>query len=477
MEKQRTILWVLFAAMVFLTWTKWQEDNKPVASVELPTAETANQSLTNDVALPPTSPVAGDTDALPGLTSSDDAVQQPARPAVVISDERVFIETDVLRLQISKTGGTLVSAELKQYPKNKDQPDLPVSLLSADLSEPYLLISGLVDSARSGPTHLTALTTDADSYALKDSSDSIEIPFRWSANGVNVEKVYRLQRGLYNIDVEYRVRNDSSEPWRALSYMQIRKLHNPPERSMFNVDSYSFNGPVIYDGEKYEKLDPEDFADEPVDSKITGGWIASIEHHFLTAAVPPAADEYAYDATFKNGIATVRANGPTTVVAPGAEAVITEAFFVGPKLQGQLEATAPGLPLTVDYGILAILAQPLFWLLQQVHKLLGNWGWTIICVTFLIKLAFYKLTETSGRSMAKMRKLQPRLKALQERYKDDRPALSQNMMELYKREKVNPAAGCLPMLGCSKVLRCVRHHLYCGLPTYLRVIPTSFCRY
>ena len=446
MEKQRTILWVLFAAMVFLTWTKWQEDNKPVASVAPPTVEPANQSLTNEVALPPAPQVAGGTKTLPALMPNDDAAQQPASTAAVISDERVTIETDVLRLQISKTGGTLLSAELKEYPKNKDQPDLPVTLLNADISDPYLLISGLVDSSRSGPTHLAVLSTDADSYILKDSSDNIEIPFRWSANGVNVEKIYRLQRGLYNIDVEYRVRNNSSEPWRALSYMQIRKLHNPPERSMFNVDSYSFNGPVIYDGDKYEKLDPEDFEDEPVDSNITGGWIASIEHHFLTAAIPPAADEYTYDATFKNGIATVRANGPTTVVAPGAEAVITEAFFVGPKLQDQLEATAPGLSLTVDYGILAILAQPLFWLLQQVHKILGNWGWTIICVTFLIKLAFYKLTETSGRSMAKMRKLQPRLKALQERYKDDRPALSQNMMELYKREKVNPAAGCLPML-------------------------------
>jgi len=179
---------------------------------------------------------------------------------------------------------------------------------------------------------------------------------------------------------------------------------------------------------------------------VTGGWIASIQHHFLSAAVPPTEESFNYDSKVSNGKLTLRGTGPTISVAPGETKTVNAEFFVGPKLQEQLDETAPGLALTVDYGILAILAQPLFWLLQQVHDAVGNWGWSIIIVTFMIKLAFYKLTEASGRSMAKMRKLQPRLKALQERYKDDRQALSQHMMDLYKREKVNPAAGCLPML-------------------------------
>jgi len=150
--------------------------------------------------------------------------------------------------------------------------------------------------------------------------------------------------------------------------------------------------------------------------------------------------------TLTDNIVNIKAEGPVITVEPGEEALLEETLYVGPKLQTQLEKLAPGLALTVDYGRLALLAKPLFWLLQQVHDVVGNWGWAIIIVTFLIKLAFYKLTEASGKSMAKMRKLQPRLKALQERYKDDRAALSQHMMDLYKREKVNPAAGCLPMI-------------------------------
>jgi YidC/Oxa1 family membrane protein insertase len=203
---------------------------------------------------------------------------------------------------------------------------------------------------------------------------------------------------------------------------------------------------VVSDGTKYEKIDPEELEETPVNQKLAGGWFAYIQHHFLLAAVPAPDAEYSYTGSFVDGIVNVRSDGPVISVEPGEEALLAENFFLGPKLQTQLEELAPGLPLTADYGVLAILAQPLFWLLQQVHDFVGNWGWAIIIVTFLIKLTFYKLTEASGRSMAKMRKLQPRLQALQERYKDDRPALSQQMMDLYKREKVNPAAGCLPMI-------------------------------
>jgi YidC/Oxa1 family membrane protein insertase len=218
------------------------------------------------------------------------------------------------------------------------------------------------------------------------------------------------------------------------------------ERSMFNVDSYSFTGPVVYDGKKYDKLDVEDLEDEPLQATFTAGWLAAIQHHFLVAAVPPADEEQSYQGNFDGRYYLITALGPVTTIPPGGEARFDAQLFIGPKLQDQLSDVADGLALTVDYGVLAILAQPLFWLLQQIHEFVGNWGWSIIMVTFLIKLVFYKLTEASGRSMARMRKLQPRLKALQERYKDDRKASSQAMMDLYKREKVNPAAGCLPML-------------------------------
>ena len=330
---------------------------------------------------------------------------------------------------------------------SKENPDIPVQLLSNKPGEEYVLASGLVDGNRNGPTHLTLLNSAGTVYTLSDGQDEVRVPLSWSDGaGLSVEKIYHFRRGRYDIGVEYRVTNNSTQPWRGLSYIQLRQDYQPVERSMFNVDTYSFVGPVIYDGEKYEKIDPDDMEDEPVDLSVAGGWIAAIEHHFLTAAVPPADEVYTYDGKFVGGKITLRGTGPALTIAPGETRIIESKLFVGPKLQNQLEETAPGLALTVDYGMLTILAQPLFWLLGKVHDLIGNWGWSIILVTFLIKLVFYKLTEASGRSMAKMRKLQPRLKALQERYKDDRQALSQQMMELYKREKVNPAAGCLPML-------------------------------
>src|SRR5690606_35000216 len=190
----------------------------------------------------------------------------------------------------------------------------------------------------------------------------------------------------------------------------------------------------------------DDLRREPLTQSVMGGWIAGIQHHFLAAIVPPPEPLVRYQAAARAEDFVLNAVTPVAALGPGAAEQFDFRLFVGPKLQDQLAATAPGLELTVDYGVLTILAQPLFWMLSQIERFVGNWGWAIIIATFIIKLAFYKLTAMSGRSMAKMRRLSPRMKALQERYKDDRQALGQAMMELYKREKVNPAAGCLPIL-------------------------------
>jgi YidC/Oxa1 family membrane protein insertase len=216
---------------------------------------------------------------------------------------------------------------------------------------------------------------------------------------------------------------------------------------MFDVDTYSFDGPVIYDGEKSTKLKHKDLIkDGPYEVSATAGWVAEIQHHFLIAIVPQPQGMYDYAVYAEGNIATTRLIGRVRSVEPGDEQSFRTTMFIGPKLQRQLAEIAPSLKLTVDYGWLTIISEPLFWLLSKVHSLVQNWGLAIIFVTILIKLAFFKLTQASGRSMAKMRKIQPRMKALQERYKDDRQQLSQAMMELYKREKVNPAAGCLPIL-------------------------------
>jgi YidC/Oxa1 family membrane protein insertase len=216
---------------------------------------------------------------------------------------------------------------------------------------------------------------------------------------------------------------------------------------MFDVDSYSFEGPVIFDGEKSQKLDRDDLlSDGPMSQTASRGWIASIQHHFLNAVEPVSEQPYRYNIAVQDNVAVSSLIAAPVTVAAGGKHAFETTLFIGPKLQDQLEQISPQLKLTVDYGWLTILSQPLFWLLSKVYSFVGNWGLAIIFVTILIKLAFYKLTEASGRSMAKMREIQPRMKALQDRYKDDRQQLSQAMMDLYKREKVNPAAGCLPIL-------------------------------
>jgi YidC/Oxa1 family membrane protein insertase len=443
MDNLRLILWVLTVGLIWATIQAWQLEHRPAAPVQQ--SATAPPSAT---AIPPP-PVAP---ALPGSdAAAAGAVAASAAASPVVSEAAapiIRVRTDVLDAEIDARDGDLRQVRLPGYPVHKDQPDVPVELLSPDPKKLFLFHTGL-RAAQGSPeaNHTSVMQARQTSYELAPGADELLVTLTWEAPGqAAVDKTYRFRRGRYDIDLEYKIRNRGAAPYTVASYLQIQRLHAPPERSYFDVDSYSFTGPVVYDGGKYEKLDIDELATQPLSQRLTKGWIASIQHHFLAAAVPPADQEFGYEGAVSQGVYTLSAVGPAITTAPGGESTVTAKLFVGPKLQAQLEETAKGLDLTVDYGVLALLAQPLFWLLQEIHKIVGNWGWAIIIATFIIKLAFYKLTEASGRSMARMRKLQPRLAALQERYKDDRQKLSEALMDLYKREKINPAAGCLPML-------------------------------
>ena len=218
---------------------------------------------------------------------------------------------------------------------------------------------------------------------------------------------------------------------------------------MFDVETYSFDGGIIYNGDSYEKLDSEDLAKNPYNQTHNSGWAANIKHHFLVALIPPANEPFRFEANHKTETRLDKLSAislETRTVFPKGKATVGTQFFIGPKLQNELRKTREGLELSVDYGMLSFLAAPLFWLLDNIHKYVGNWGLSIILVTLLIKIVFFRLTENSGKSMAKMKELAPRIKAIQDRYKDDKQAQSKATMELYQREKVNPLAGCLPML-------------------------------
>ena len=447
MDNQRLLVWAAFGLLAFMTYQAWQQDYGPQSqrTVSAP-APDAGEAPGNDDGLPVLPAGDADTPALPRVDAAPGSSDTPATDAV--SAGRIIrVSTDVLELQISTVGGLIRQAALLKYPVAKDLPDTLVELLSTDELRFGSMQSGLIADAGEGePYFNAALTAQASAYEL-NGDDEIVVPLTWdNGNGIRVEKRLRFTRGSYRIDIEHRVINDSDADWRAAEYTVLKRRSAVHERSMFDVDTYSFEGPVVYDGNKSEKMDHDDLLEGPFQINASGGWAAGIRHHFLSAIIPVEPTEHRYDVTLKNGVSSASVFGPATTIRAGAEHSFNTVLFVGPKLQAQLEDIAPSLKLTVDYGLLTLLSNPLFWLLSKVFGLVGNWGVAIIMVTILIKAAFYKLTEKSGRSMAKMREIQPRMKALQDRYKDDKPQLSQAMMELYKREKVNPAAGCLPIL-------------------------------
>jgi YidC/Oxa1 family membrane protein insertase len=447
MDNQRLFIWAFFVMMGWITYQTWVKDYapRPTQPVAEQTAETTGPLSVNESGddMPEISDAPAGAEAMPAAPGdTQDVATAPTAPTISVT-------TDVFNIQISTQGGTLQGATLSKYPVEKDRPDEPVRLLDTAGRTYGLIESGVraADGAAEA-THLEVFTAPRSSYELGD-ADELVVPLTWTdASGLKVEKRYRFTRGGYAIGLEQTVTNETATEWRGAEYVRIKRRSQEVERSMFNVDSYSFDGPIIYDGDKSEKLKRDDLLDDGrYGYTAQQGWFGSIEHHFLRAVVPTPGVDYKFDVAVVGDVATSSAIRRSLVsVAPGDSQTFTTTLFVGPKLQQQLEEIDESLKLTVDYGWLTIISQPLFWLLSVVYGFVANWGVAIIVVTFLIKLAFYKLTESSGRSMAKMRNLQPRMKALQDRYKDDRQALSQAMMDLYKREKVNPAAGCLPIL-------------------------------
>jgi YidC/Oxa1 family membrane protein insertase len=443
-DNLRIFLWVSLLMLLWLTAQAWQQMFAPPPDIAAPSAAAPVAE-----SVPGTTTTA--TPALPSLPAADASGPSAPKAVAAGADEAlapIRVRTDVLDLEIDPRGGNPRRARLLTYPVNKDQPDTPVELLRPD-ADAFFALQGGLRAAEGQPeaNHLATFTSDAAEYTLPKGGDELIVPLRWTgANGVTVTRSYIFRRGSFAVGVTQSVTNGSPTPYQAAEYLQIQRVHAPPEQSMFDVETYSFTGPVTYNGEKYTKHDVDDLGETPFTQQVKAGWLAGIQHHFLVGAVPPAPEDWTYQGAFAGGRYTLSAIGPVRAIAPGETAEFTSRLFIGPKLQEQLKATAPGLELTVDYGTLTLLAQPLFWVLEKIHDFVGNWGVAIIICTLLIKLLFYKLSETSGRSMAGMRKLQPRMKALQERYKDDRQAMSTALMDLYKKEKINPAAGCLPML-------------------------------
>ncbi len=455
MDNLRLILWFGLAVLLWLNYTAYTQDHR-AAPAPAPQSATAPQQAPRkgpqpapQEGTPQAGTSGGGQPSAAGSTpaSTPNAIAPFAAPAAPTAPIRV--RTDVLDVLIDTHGGDIVRANLPEYPVDKNQPDIPVTLLDYKADDLWILQSGMErvgDEAE--PDDRANYRASATEYTLAPGEDKLVVRLDWIGGGsrVGASKVYTFTRGSYAVGLDLKLDNDSAQPWQVTAYTQMVRRHNQVKRHIGNIETYSYRGAVVYNGDHYKKLKLEDLQKTPVAETISGGWFAGIEHHFVAAVVPPLGEKIRYEATAMGDDWAVGARTPVSTVAPGEQKDFHYALFVGPKLQNQLAATGPDLQLTVDYGVLGVLARPLFWLLAHVEAVTGNWGWAIILVTMFIKAVFYKLTETSGRSMAKMRRLAPRIKAVQERFKDDRQAQSQAMMELYRKEKVNPAAGCLPMI-------------------------------
>ena len=445
-EQIRTALIIALCVVSFLIWDAWQRDYgpkpPPPPSTEQPASDAAPTGATSPSVDVPQAPQTSQSEATAASAPSttDDTGDSAG-------SRKIRVTTDVLDVEIDTRGGTIGRVALRTYPISHDTPDEPFLLLDdADPKNYFIAQSGLT-GPRSAPNHHAQFEADAASYELVDGMDVIEVPLRWrSEDGVEVTRTYRFARDHYVVDVVVDVVNRGHESWNGALYGQLQR--GEPESSGGLFRTYTYTGGILSGPEKpYEKVDFSDMASQDVDRQVTGGWVAMIQHYFAAAWVPDAeADNHYYSKSLPHGRFAIGVVSPNRTVSPGDSSRYSFSFYVGPKIQERMQDVAPHLERTVDYGWLWLIAEPLFWLLSWIHGFVANWGWAIIILTILIKLAFFQLSATSYKSMARMRKLQPRITALRERYSADKQRMNQAMMELYREEKINPLGGCLPIL-------------------------------
>lgn len=428
MDNQRLILFLVFSFSILMLWDGWERQHAPQT---LPVAQVQGQTKPQDI---PSGSKAGQ----PAV------VAQEPESGSVGHGEKLRVKTDLFEVEIDTLGGDIRHLELLHHKATEDKTKNFVLLDDKQRLHLYIAQSGLIGSGL--PNHKTMFTGKADTYALADGSDSLEVKLSWQdAAGLRVDKVYTFHRGSYVTDVRYDIHNNSGASVEPSAYFQLVQSSESVDSSLMMP---TFTGAAYFtETEKYKKISFDDMKKSNLSKNSSDGWIGLVQHYFVSAWLPKvgAAREY-YTKQLGDDLFSVGTVQPVGVIAPGASGTIGTRLFAGPQEQTRLKEVAPGLEYAVDYGWLTIIATPLFWLLSTIQKLVHNWGLAIILLTVLIKAAFYPLSAASYKSMAHMKKVAPRLQQIKERYGDDREKLHQAMMELYKTEKINPMGGCLPIL-------------------------------
>lgn len=431
MDTRRLILVMIFTFSSFLLWESWQKYNQP-------------KPPANATATMPAGSAAPQPSAVLQAGGSAGALAPVVAPASV-SAATFTVETDLVKANISPLGGDIVELDLLKYSQH-DNSEKTFALF--DAKHQYMAQSGLIGEGL--PTHRTQFRLVDGPLKLADGADELKVRLEATApNGANVAKILTFKRGSYLIDVVWEIDNKSDKPLTTHAYYQLQRDAVAPEGETAMVST--FTGPAVYtDAEKYQKVSFDDIAAGKAKFAKTAdnGWLAMVQHYFVSALVPKDKTPHEYYMRKVDG-ANVYQTGvivPLAEIAPGTKGESSIGLYAGPQEQATLKQLAPGLDLVVDYGWLTVVAAPIFWALQAIYKLVGNWGWAIVVLTIILKLIFFPLSAASYKSMAKMRILTPRLMQLKERYADDKQRLNQEMMKLYQTEKVNPLGGCLPIL-------------------------------
>ena len=445
MDIKRTILIVALANVAYVLVLKWNQDYGQAA---LPTQHTAASNAAP--ALPDTVPAGSNNGASADVPSAN-AESSPAELApVAVSKDLIRVKTDVLDLAIDPNGGDIAQLMLPKYPRRQDHPDIPFQLFDNGGERTYLAQSGLtgVNGPDARPSGRPLYAADQKTYQLADGQDQMVVDLKFSDNGVNYIKRFSFKRGEYDLTVTYLIDNQSAQPWTGNLFAQLKRDASSDPSSSTATGTATYLGAALWtSSEPYKKVSMKDIDKGNLKENVTGGWVAWLQHYFVTAWIPNKSENNIVQTRKDSqGNYIIGFTGPALNVAAGAKGETSTMLYAGPKIQDKLKELSPGLELTVDYGILWFIAQPIFWLLQHIHSLLGNWGWSIIVLTMLIKLLFFPLSAASYKSMARMRAVAPKLAALKEQHGDDRQKMSQAMMELYKKEKINPLGGCLPIL-------------------------------
>ncbi len=465
MDIKRTVLILGLAVISYALVMQWNNDYGDAAAHPV----TVSQAAGNDL------PVADNPPVVDDLPVANDGNHNPAALAEVIdtsaSSTLIRVETDVLKLAIDPVGGDIVELELTRYPKRSSQPDVPFQLFSNNSEHLYVAQSGLI--GRQGPDARSSgrplYASAQQQYVLQPGQDSLDVDLQFSENGVGYTKRFTFHRGLnekcnardieqrkknctneqaYQIGLSYLIDNQSESAWRGNLFAQLKRDGSGDPSSTTATGTATYLGAALWTpDEPYKKLKMGAMDDKEFKQSIQGGWMAWLQHYFVTAWVPaPDSTNDVFTRKDAAGNYIIGYTGAAVQIEPGEHSRLDTTLYAGPKNQATLKKLSPGLELTVDYGFLWFLAQPIFALLNFIHGLLGNWGWSIIALTVLIKLIFFPLSAASYKSMARMRAVAPKIQALKEQAGDDRQKLSQGMMELYKKEKINPLGGCLPIL-------------------------------